>query len=123
MYLVGVDHPHKHDARTLLERLVAEKSRMVTSVEVLQEILHRFTAIRRKEAIQPTFDILYRFIDKVYSVEEQDLLSAKDLLMAYDHLSARDALHAAQMKRLKIETIFSFDAGFDCLPGLTRVPK
>ena len=38
MYLVGAEHPHKVDARRLLERAVAEKRRLVTDAEVLQEI-------------------------------------------------------------------------------------
>jgi predicted nucleic acid-binding protein len=41
MYLVGVDYPHKWDARRMLERLVSERQRLVTDAEVLQEILHR----------------------------------------------------------------------------------
>jgi hypothetical protein len=30
----------------------------VTSAEVLQEILHRYVAINRRDAIQPAFDAL-----------------------------------------------------------------
>jgi predicted nucleic acid-binding protein len=36
-------------------------------------------------------------------------------------LSARDALHVAVMRRRKVARILSFDAGFDGLPGVTRV--
>ena len=48
MYLVGAPHPHKADAQLLLERLVAAGHRLVTDAEVLQEILHRYTAIGRR---------------------------------------------------------------------------
>lgn len=122
MYLVGSDHPHKNDTILLLERLVSEKSRLVTNTEVLQEILHRYSAIRRKMDIQPAFDALYGFIDEIFVVSEEDIINAKALLLAYQELSARDALHAAQMKRLKIKTIFSFDRGFDQLPQIKRIP-
>ena len=44
MYLVGADHPHKIDAQRLLERCIADRVRLVTDVEVLQEILHRYIA-------------------------------------------------------------------------------
>ena len=47
MYLVGAPHPHKIDAQRLLERLVAERQRLVTDAEVFQEILHRYVAIDR----------------------------------------------------------------------------
>ncbi|MBI4209629.1 MAG: type II toxin-antitoxin system VapC family toxin [Deltaproteobacteria bacterium] len=122
MYLIGGDHPCKREAKILLERLVSEKERLVTNTEVFQEIMHRYTAVQNKEAIQPAFDALYGMVDEVYPMIEHDVLSAKDILFSYPNLSARDAIHAAQMKRLKIERIFSFDRGFDELPSLVRIP-
>lgn len=53
MYLVGADHPNKAHARRLLERVVADGEALATDAEVLQEILHRYTAIDRREAIGP----------------------------------------------------------------------
>jgi predicted nucleic acid-binding protein len=38
MYLVGAPHVHNTDAQRLLERLVADRQRLVTDAEVLQEI-------------------------------------------------------------------------------------
>ena len=52
-YLVGASHPHKVDAKRLLENLLSERIRLVTDAEVLKEILHRYVAIDRREAIQP----------------------------------------------------------------------
>lgn len=123
MYLVGAEHPHKRDTITLLERMVSERERLVTNTEVLQEILHRYTAIHRKEAIQPAFDALYDMVDDVFEVTERDVLEAKNVVLSYDILSARDALHAAHMRRMKIGTIFSFDQGFDLLGEFRRIPS
>jgi predicted nucleic acid-binding protein len=53
MYLLGAPHRHKADAQVLIERAVASGERLVTDAEVLQEILHRCTAIRRIDAISP----------------------------------------------------------------------
>jgi hypothetical protein len=53
MYLVGRPHRHKAEAQVLLEAAIAANERLVTSAEVLQEILHRYVAIRRRDAIQP----------------------------------------------------------------------
>lgn len=78
--------------------------------------------INRRDAVQKALDTLYGFIDDVGDITESDVLEAKNLVLAYEGLSARDALHAAYMKRGKIETIFSFDGGFDILPGIKRVP-
>jgi len=58
MYLIGAPHPRKSDAQRLLERLVSERQRLVTDAEVLQEILHRYVAVDRRDAIQPAFDTL-----------------------------------------------------------------
>ncbi len=121
MYLVGSDHPHKVDAQRLLERFTAARRRLVTSSEVFQEILHRYVAIDRREAIEPAFDVLREVVDDVFAVEEQDVFLAKDLVHAHASLSARDALHAAVMRRRQIAEILSFDRGFDALTGITRL--
>jgi len=45
MYLMGAAHPHKTESQVILESLIAAGERLVTDAEVLQEILHRYTAI------------------------------------------------------------------------------
>jgi predicted nucleic acid-binding protein len=122
MYLVGSDHPHKVDAQRALERLASERRRLVTSSEVFQEILHRYLAIDRRDAIEPAFEVLREVLDDVLAVEEGDVFLAKDLLHAYPKLSARDALHAAVMRRGQIAEIVSFDRGFDAVAGIARLP-
>ena len=82
MYLVGQTHPHKDTARRLVEKCIAVNERLVTDVEVLQEILHRFTAIRRKDAIQPTFDVLLGIVDEIFAIELEDIAHAKDRFTA-----------------------------------------
>ena len=122
MYLIGVEHPNKWESARIGRQLADEEKKLVTNTEVLQEILHRYTAIRRKQDIQLALDSLYSMIDEVLIITEADVLAAKEMLLSYEGLSSRDAVHAANMKRLKIDTIFSFDRGFDLLPGLKRIP-
>lgn len=121
MYLIGAPHPNKDAARQALERCITRGERMVTSAEVLQEILHRYHNVRRLDAIQPAFDALLGVADEVYPIEPGDVERARDLMMGLARLSARDALHAAVMKRRGIERIMSFDAGFDALGWVERV--
>jgi predicted nucleic acid-binding protein len=121
MYLVGASHPHKADAGRRLEDAIAARERLVTSAEVLQEILHRYVAIDRREAIQPAFDALLGVVDEVLDVRRRDVERARELVLGTPGLSARDALHAAVMEREGITRILSFDAGFDDLPGITRL--
>ena len=120
MYLVGTAHPHKVDAKQLLEAAIAAGERLVTSVEVLQEILHRYVAIDRREAIQPAFDALLGVVDDVIAIELIDVERARDFALGVSNLSARDALHAAVMEREEIDRIMTFDAAFEVIPGVSR---
>lgn len=43
--------------------------KLVTSAEVFQEILHRYTAIGRQDAIQPAWDVLAGVTDEVFSID------------------------------------------------------
>jgi predicted nucleic acid-binding protein len=121
MYLVGTAHPHKADAQRLLEAAVAGGERLVTSAEVLQEILHRYVAIDRRQAIQPAFDAILGVVDEVVSITRADVERAKDIILGAPRLSARDALHVAVMEREKISSVMSFDTGFDAVPGVRRL--
>ncbi len=121
MYLVGAEHSNKSPARLLLERAIAAGKRLVTDAEVLQEILHRYIAIRRPDAIQPALDVLLAVVDEVIPIEAQDVLAARDALLAQRRLSARDALHVAIMRRHGIDTVLTFDRGFDSVPGILRL--
>jgi predicted nucleic acid-binding protein len=121
MYLVGATHPHKREAQRLLERCVAERIPLVTDAEVLQEILHRYSAIRRRDAIQPAFDALLGVVDEVWPVDRRAVERAKAIVLERDSLSARDALHVALMEQNGVSRIASFDGGFDAFPGLERI--
>ena len=121
MYLVGAAHPHKADAQRVLEGCVGRGDKLVTSVEVLQEILHRYTAIERRDAIQPAFDAILGMVDEVFPVDLVDVERAKTIVLERHEVSARDGLHAAVMARHDITTILSFDRGFDALPGVKRL--
>ena len=121
MYLVGAPHPHKTDAQHLLERAISDRERLVTSAEVLQEILHRYVAIQRRDAIQPAFDALLGVVDEVFPVERDDVEGAKGVLDGLKGSSARDALHVAVMQRHEVTRVLSFDRSFDRVPGIERI--
>ena len=121
MYLVGAEHPHKADARRLLDRLIAERQRLVTSADVLQETLHRYVAIDRRDAVQPAFDALLGIVDEVFPVDSRAVERAKTTVLGQRRLSSRDAVHIAVMSLHGVDRIVSFDAGFDDVPGITRL--
>jgi hypothetical protein len=82
----------------------------------IAEILHRYAAIRRRDAIQPAFDAGLGVVDDVYPVEQRKW-SARTVLLGNDRLSARDVLRIAAMEQRGVTAILTFDAGFD---GIAR---
>jgi predicted nucleic acid-binding protein len=121
MYLVGKEHPLKNRAVSICHDLVLKEEGLVTDIEVFQEILHRYVAIGRRDAIQPCFDAISGLVDEIYSIEMTEVEKAKELVLGYSSLSARDALHVAVMQKHRINRICSFDSGFDLLPGIQRI--
>jgi predicted nucleic acid-binding protein len=121
MYLVGAPHPHKTDAQRLLEKAIVDRQKLVTDAEVLQEILHGYIAVNRREAIQPAFDALFSLVDQVFPIDWETVDAAKQIVLGYRGLSARDAVHLAVMRQHGIDQIVSFDAGFDQFPGIKRL--
>jgi uncharacterized protein len=121
MYLVGASRPHKAVARRLVEAAILAEQRLVTSAEVLQEILHRYVAINRRHGIQPAFDVLLGIVDDVLAITLDDVARAREIVLADRALSARDALHVAVMEREGISRVMSFDRAFDRVPGLVRL--
>ena len=118
MYLVGAAHPHKVDQ---LERLIADNRRLVTDAEVLQEILHRYVAIDRRDAVQPCFDLVHEVVDEIFPVTVETMSAAREIVLGRPELTARDAVHVAVMRLHGIEEILSFDRHFDGLPGVSRI--
>lgn len=121
MYLVGAPHPNKASAERWLEKLTMERQRLVTDAEVLQEILHRYVSIDRRDAIQPAFDAILQVVDQVFAIDEEAVEQAKQIVLGYKQLSARDAVHVAVMRQNGIEKILSFDSGFDSIQKIARI--
>ena len=123
MYLIGAAHPHKTESQVILERLIAAGERLVTDAEVLQEILHRYTAIDRREAIGPALQVTLDIVDEVLPIGKAEALRAGEIVQNRVLMSARDAIHIAVMERHGIRSIFSFDGDFDRWPGLQRIHR
>src|SRR5258708_38737938 len=97
MYLVGAPHQDKADAQRLLENLISDRQRLVTNAEVLQEILHRYVAINRRDAIQPAFDALLGIADEVFAVGRATAERAKAIVMGHRQGSPCDRWQLAVM--------------------------
>ena len=121
MYLVGAPHPNKDRALMVLTQLVGDGEQLVTDVEVYQEILHRYTAIRRPDAIDAAFESLDALTDEVLAFGMSEIRAARAIIGAVAGISARDALHVAVMRKAGASRILSFDSGFDACPGIERL--
>ena len=120
MYLVGGEHPNRAAAKHLVEVAITRRARLVTDAEVLQEILHRYVAIDRRDAIDPASSALLAIVDEVYPIELEDVDRARSIVTT-SRLTARDAVHLAVMQRRGIAEIMTFDRAFDGIPGVVRL--
>ncbi len=121
MYLVGSPHPNKDRVTKLLERLIEDKERFVTDVEVYQEILHRYTAIRQPDAIDAAFASLDAITDEIMTFGMSEIRAAREMISSVDGISARDALHVSIMRSAGVNRILSMDRGFDACVGIERL--
>ena len=62
MYLVGAPHPNRELLTGYLRRHIEDA--YVTSVEVYQELIHRYVAIDRRNAIADGFKVLDSLVPK-----------------------------------------------------------
>ncbi|HEY3630644.1 MAG TPA: type II toxin-antitoxin system VapC family toxin [Jatrophihabitantaceae bacterium] len=120
MYLIGAEHPNKHIARRIVDTAISHRERLVTDAEVFQEIMHRYGAIQRREAIQPAFDLLGQLVDAVLPIELATVEQAHRIMLGHG-LGARDAVHIAAMEQAAIREVMSFDADYDRYPGVRRL--
>lgn len=121
MYVAGKEHPHREPARRFLARVQKGEIEGCTSTEVLQEILYRYSALRRVDLAREVYDLFVEICPEVFGVTLADTDRALDLLTAADGISARDAIHAAVMLNHAVELMASFDSGFDRISGVRRL--
>lgn len=91
-----------------------------TSTEVLQEILYRYSALRRRDLAREVYNLFVEICPIVFDVTLADTDRARDLVAEREHLSARDAVHAAVMLNHDVGWIATFDRGFGQVPGVHR---
>lgn len=120
MYAGGADHSLREPCRTILSRVAAGELQAVTSAEVIQEILHRFVALRRPSIgaamAQSALDLFAPVLPITHSVMQR----LPELIERYPGLAARDLVHVATCLEEGIGAIVSPDSGFDRVKELRR---
>jgi uncharacterized protein len=121
MYAVGAEHPLKAPSVSLLDAIARGRIRAVTSVEVHQEILHRYSALgQRDRAVEVCVSFL-EIVPDVLPVTRDDINTALTLHREHPALPTRDIVHLATMHRHGIHHIVSADRHFDLVSDLSRI--
>lgn len=123
MYAGGAEHPLKEACVWVMQAIAQGRLRAAVDTETLQEILHRFGAIRRWELGTRMAESLLDLVPLVYPVVDRDVRRAIELFRSYGPrgLPARDVLHAAVMQNHGLTHILSADRHFGGIQGLTLV--
>jgi uncharacterized protein len=119
-YAAGRDHPLKEACKEVLRLAARHPRSFFTNAEVLQEMLHRYLALRRwPEGKRVVLDFAALMAGSIDPVTTEDVVWACDLADRYAarsgaRLAARDLLHAAVMLRAEGDAakIVSADGDF-----------
>ena len=111
MYAVGREHPLRSEAQTFFRQQLAQPEGLVTSAEVLQELLHAYLPVDRLETLEAAFTLVEACIATVWSVDADDVKHARLLAGSHPELGARDLLHLACCQRRNVARIQTFDRG------------
>ena len=122
IYAVGRPHRYKEPCNRIIAMIVRQPLAFFTDVEVLQELVHRYTVSGRwslgRVVLRNFVEVMHDRIEPVY-VEDVNLAAR----LADDHLgvSARDLVHAAVMRRVGANMIISADSDFDRIADVERL--
>ncbi len=121
IYAAGRPHALKAPCARVLELAAQRRSAFMTDAEVLQELLHRYLALRLWSQGQIVFRSFAQLMEeRVRPVEAEDVELAASLAERHVRLSARDLLHIAVMLHAGVATIVSADRAFETVRGITR---
>lgn len=121
MYAAGGEHAMREACIRVMDRVSAGSLPATTSVEVVQEILHRYLSVRRPElagrVARQTMDIFA----PVLPVSHALMRRVPDLAARYPSLAARDLVHVATCVHEGITEIVSPDRAFDQVAEVRRL--
>jgi uncharacterized protein len=121
MYAAGTEHRLRAPCRRVLRQVADGELDAVTSAEVIQEILHRYTRIGRADVgaalARASLDLLAPVLPLTHAVMRR----LPDLVEHYPHHAARDLVHVATCMHEGITDILSPDRGFDAVEGIHRI--
>jgi predicted nucleic acid-binding protein len=109
MYAVGRVHPLKEDARAFFLEHVESGEVLVSSVEVLQELLHAYIAVGRLSTLDAALSLARARLGSIWTVEVEDVELARSLAETHPALGARDLVHLACCTRRGVVRVKTYD--------------
>lgn len=117
MYAVGREHPLRDEARNFFISAAESREILVSSAEVLQELLHAYLPVGREATLDAALALAHGRLAQVWPVEAEDVALARSLVARHPGLGARDLLHLASCHRRDVRKIKTFDRGLAAALG------
>jgi len=121
MCALGKPHLYREPCLKVLGAVQADAIDVVTNVEMLQEILHRYRVVGSPDLAERVFTQARTLCEVVLPVRLRDVDLAATLLKRFPSIQVRDAIHAATMLHAGIRRILSTDRHFDAIKGIRRI--
>jgi uncharacterized protein len=109
IYAVGRPHPLRKEAQRFFVRSKKEKKKLVTSAEVLQELLYVYLPVRRMETLDAALELATQGVDYVFPIDSERVLHARTLAGSLSELTSRGLLHFAVCQINHIRERKTFD--------------
>jgi len=116
---------HHHEGKEIVTALQNRqiKQGLITDY-ILDEVA---TFVRRKGGVDASNRVLETLLGapnlEMLKIDENHFEAGIAFFKRYDQLSFTDAVTVAVMKDQGVNVIYSFDAGFDAVPGIVRMTK
>lgn len=121
MYAAGAEDRYKEPCITIMREAALGRLDCVSSSEVVQEILHRWTAIgRRARGLTLAEEFLDALPQRILPVGRAEVTAALAIAGTYQTLASRDCVHVGTMRTNGIAEITSADREFDQVQGIVR---
>ena len=109
MYAVGREHPLREEARDFFLSALDSGEVLVSSAEVLQELMHAYLPVGREETLDAALTLAKGRLAQLWPLEVEDVLHARSLVHRHPGLGARDLTHLASCHRRGVSRIKTFD--------------
>jgi hypothetical protein len=118
MYAVGREHPLREPARSFFLVHVESSEVLVTSAEVLQELMHAYVSVDRLDTLDAALTLARGRMGTIWPVESADVDLARALVERHPGLGARDLLHVACCQRRGVGRVHTYDRALSAaMPG------